>query len=576
MPEYEQRLLIFAQQIDGRWWMSQAALLPEHAVLSADAEKGQELLARRAKDTIESLPIAGLYQRRWGWDYEMQRCEIVISPPLHAAWQPVALGFDSIVWSPAADAHIAYVPALDIEVLESRREKVAAALGREIRAALERLDGRNLLAHLVQLERRHGLNVNESQITVELPTPKEAAQRALDKEGKEESALKRIVSDLTRQKLPEAFEAEAAVGELAELLGGATPRSVLLIGRPGAGKTAVVYQLVRERERRGLGRTPFWATSGARLVAGMSGFGMWQEQCRDLCREAATKKSVVYLGNLVELAEAGRSASQSESIATYLRPYLLRGELVGIAECTPEQHALLEREAPEVLQAFTTLRIEEPERERGRLILERQAAAGARAGGRLDAASIDVLDRLHRRYAGYSAYPGRPLRLLNNLCRDVPPGTAVSAADVTRAFARETGLPLVLLDEETPLDLGAAERWFGERVRGQPEAIELVVGLLATVKAGLTRPGRPVASLLFIGPPGLGQDGNFKGPGRVSVPASRPHGAVRHDRIRRLLGGRATGRRSLRLAGLAHVAGARAAVHRGAVRRVREGASAIL
>src|SRR6185437_2820937 len=111
--------------------------------------------------------------------------------------------------------------------------------------------------------------------------------------------------------------------ELAELLGGATPRSVLLIGRPGAGKTAVVYQLVRERERRGLGRTPFWATSGARLVAGMSGFGMWQEQCRDLCREAATKKSVVYLGNLVELAEAGRCASQSESIATFLRPALL-------------------------------------------------------------------------------------------------------------------------------------------------------------------------------------------------------------------------------------------------------------
>ncbi len=527
MPEYEQRLLTLAQRIDGRWWMSQVALSPEHALLSADAEKGRELLARRTKDTVESLPIAELYQRRWGWDYEVRQSEIVISPPLNAPWQPVTLRFDSIAWSPAADAHVVYVPALDIEVLQSRAEDVAAALEREIRAALERLGGRNPLAHFVELERRRGLEVNELRITVELRTPKEAAQRALEKGGEEESVLKQIASDLTRQKLPEAFEAEAAVGQLAELLGGATPRSVLLIGPPGAGKTAVVYQLVRERARRGLGRTPFWATSGARLVAGMSGFGMWQEQCRGLCREAAKKKAVVYLGNLVELAEAGRCASQSESIAAFLRPYLLRGELVAVAECTAEQHALVERDLPQVLQAFTTLRIEEPDRERGRLILERQAAVGARAGGRLDAAAIDMLDRLHRRYAGYSAYPGRPLRLLNNLGRDAPRGTVVSAAEVTRAFARETGLPLVLLDEETPLDLAATERWFGERVRGQPEAIELVVGLLATVKAGLTRPGRPVASLLFIGPTGVGKTETSKALAEFLY--QRPDRMVRFD-----------------------------------------------
>ena len=379
----------------------------------------------------------------------------------------------------------------------------------------------------MQLERRRGLNVKEASVSVELRTPKQAAQRALEQRTEGESALKQIASDLTRQKLPEAFELEAVVAQLAELLGGATPRSVLLIGPPGVGKTAAVYQLVRERVRRGLGRTPFWATSGARLAAGMSGFGMWQQQCRGLCREAAQKKAVVYLGNLVELAEAGRCDSQSESIASFLRPDLLRGELAGVAECTPEQHALLERDLPQVLQAFTAFRIEEPDRERGRLILEQQAEVGARAGGRLDAAAINALDRLHRRYAGYSAYPGRPLRLLNNLCRDTPRGVPVSAADVTRAFSRETGLPLVLLDEETPLDLAATERWFGERVRGQPEAIELVVGLLATVKAGLTRPGRPVASLLFMGPTGVGKTETSKALAEFLY--QRPDRMVRFD-----------------------------------------------
>ena len=40
---------------------------------------------------------------------------------------------------------------------------------------------------------------------------------------------------------------------------------------------------------------------------------------------------------------------------------------------------------------------------------------------------------------------------------------------------------------------------------GQPEAVDLVVDLLATVKAGLTRPRKPIASLLFIGPTGVGK-----------------------------------------------------------------------
>src|SRR4029079_3920881 len=35
--------------------------------------------------------------------------------------------------------------------------------------------------------------------------------------------------------------------------------------------------------------------------------------------------------------------------------------------------------------------------------------------------------------------------------------------------------------------------------------VELIVHLLATVKAGLTRPRKPIASLLFIGPTGVGK-----------------------------------------------------------------------
>ena len=122
---------------------------------------------------------------------------------------------------------------------------------------------------------------------------------------------------------------------------------------------------------------------------------------------------------------------------------------------------------------------------------------------------LDTLDRLHRRYAGYSAYPGRPLRFIRGLLQEratayseQPP---LGAKEVTESFAKETGLPLFLLDDSTSYNSQQTFAWFAERVIGQEKAVDLIVDLLATVKAGLTRPRHPIASLLFAGPTGVGK-----------------------------------------------------------------------
>src|SRR5262249_40052588 len=118
---------------------------------------------------------------------------------------------------------------------------------------------------------------------------------------------------------------------------------------------------------------------------------------------------------------------------------------------------------------------------------------------------LDTIDRLRRRYVTYSAYPGRPLRFLHNLLNDLRGKPDLVATDVLAAFTRETGLPRALLDPEVPLDLARTREWLASRVIGQEEAVDLVVELLAATKAGLSRPRKPIASLLFIGPTGVGK-----------------------------------------------------------------------
>ena len=66
-------------------------------------------------------------------------------------------------------------------------------------------------------------------------------------------------------------------------------------------------------------------------------------------------------------------------------------------------------------------------------------------------------------------------------------------------------MPLTMLDERSRLDVDALRRFFGARVVGQPEAVELMVERIALLKAGLADPTRPLAVLLFVGPTGTGK-----------------------------------------------------------------------
>lgn len=221
---------------------------------------------------------------------------------------------------------------------------------------------------------------------------------------------------------PSAFEMEAELTKLAEALAGAHRRSILLVGPAGSGKTALVRELARRRSEFGFGQTPFWSTSGARLMTGPIGFGMWQERCQKLCVEAAKSNSILHLGNLGELLEVGKARRGQQSVGGFLRPQIARGDILAIAECTPEQVSVIERNDPHLLAAFLQLQVPERTAEQTRVILGRvfEHAAGKLALDKM-AASMAALDRLHQlhlRYAIYSANPRRPIRFLRNLLSD--------------------------------------------------------------------------------------------------------------------------------------------------------------
>ncbi|MCI0339461.1 MAG: AAA family ATPase [Acidobacteria bacterium] len=517
MPKHDLPINVIIQALENDNYLTEALFFPEAVRLNDKIRKAKESLQANLRKLVEETPLVSIYQRHPAGEPEIGEVEVTLAPPLQSViWRrPITLKLPIVRWSHGEFAQIAYIPPLGIEVVATTpptRTALDKLVTQHIRAALGRSGALNSLGKLVWLQRHRDLKIERLSIEVSLLSPKQIAARNQERDENKQSVLAEAGTDLTKEKHAAAYEVDDIVAQLAEILTGRSPRSLLLIGRSGVGKTSVVYELARRRADFELGHTPFWATNGSRLIAGMSGFGQWQERCQKLWREAAQTRAILYLGNLIELMEVGKSIVDSQGIASFFRPYIARGDVLAISECTPEQFSLIERREPRLLEAFHQIRIEEPSPERSRNILLSLALAqssGAQSEAGIELEAIERIDQLHRRYASYSAYPGRPVRFLKNLLQDhLKDGAALralTAEDVTAAFSRETGLPRVLLDEREKLDLEATRSWFSSRVIGQPDAVDLTVDLLATVKAGLTRPRKPIASLLFIGPTGVGK-----------------------------------------------------------------------
>lgn len=492
------------QRLEGDYWLGEALFVPEVSRLGTSTLRLQRALTANARGVLERAPLAEILRRHAPLTPEVREFEFSLPAPRELPlWRDaLPLRFKAACWR-QADAWVAYLPQLGLEVIAPDETELSKRVSSELAQHFEVMRLKDSLYDILFTQRCLELLCQPLNLEPDIATPKERA--VTEARGRERaSVLREVAIDLTQATLETAHERQIEVRLLAQALGQPAAESVLLVGPSGVGKTAIFRELVRQRESLLFGATPFWATSGSRIVAGMSGFGMWQQRCDDLRREASSTRAIVHLGNLVELMEVGKGTMIRQGVAGFLRPFIVRGELQCVVECTPEQLPRIEAIDPHLLGAFKRIEINEPTSEAAQAILLAVAHELANHGpDRITIEALQTLDRLHRRYATYSAYPGRPLRFLRNLLADrtEPAGEA----DVYQAFTRETGMPRELIDTGIALEPVRTLDFFSARVMGQPQALSLVTDLLATVKAGLVRPRRPLASYLFVGPTGVGK-----------------------------------------------------------------------
>ena len=114
--------------------------------------------------------------------------------------------------------------------------------------------------------------------------------------------------------------------------------------------------------------------------------------------------------------------------------------------------------------------------------------------------------RLNRRFTPYAGFPGKPIRFLESmLLNDKSKYGKINSSKVISSFCEETGMPQFMVDPEISMNVDEIRERFNKHVYGQERAVDWISNLLASIKTALTRTGKPIASLLFVGPTGVGK-----------------------------------------------------------------------
>lgn len=337
-----------------------------------------------------------------------------------------------------------------------------------------------------------------------------------------DAVAEELVDKATRGRLPAVIGASPDLDRLAPIVASRPLPSLLLVGESGVGKSTLVRRLARHfsalRKGKRKQEVPrIYATSAEKIIAGMIYLGMWQERCLKLVDELSHTGNYLYLDRLLS---AAAPQPDGASIADVLLPALASGDVAAIAECSEAELSHVARKHPQLVACFRIVRIAEmgsadvP----GLLSAYHERKCPEILVGSKHEKVIDLLPaslrRMTRHLAMYqpdTRFPGKALRFLDWLYDDLGAKAAstvkitVAPRDVSRAYARFSGLPLALISDDHAVAVEEIARELRAQVIGQDDACAVAARVLGRFKAGMNDPERPLGTMLFVGPTGVGK-----------------------------------------------------------------------
>lgn len=291
----------------------------------------------------------------------------------------------------------------------------------------------------------------------------------------------------------------------------------LHIGEPGVGKTAITYGLVQMIEE---GRVPE-PLMGARvfsldlggMLAGTQYRGEFEKRIKKILTEIGKEeKPIIYIDEIHNLAGAGAVEGGSFDASNMLKPYLADGHIRFIGATTFEEYKKYFEKSKSLVRRFQNVEVKEPERDEAVEILEGlkkryEEFHGVKYAKGLMEYAVDMsMKYVHERFL-----PDKAIDLIDEAgaYRKLHPTEkktqTVDKGVINEVLTKICRVPIETVQTEEVDGLKDLEKRLKSKIFGQDTAVTQVVNAVKFSRAGLGEENKPLASLLFVGPTGVGK-----------------------------------------------------------------------
>lgn len=292
----------------------------------------------------------------------------------------------------------------------------------------------------------------------------------------------------------------------------------LHVGEPGVGKTALIYGLTALIERGAVperlrGARVYMMDMGT-MVAGTQFRGDFEKRIKMVMEGLAQEgNAILCIDEIHNLIGAGRNGDASLDASNMLKPYLESGAIRFIGSTTYDEYNRYIAKQKSLVRRFQQIDIAEPSVDDAIRIVEGLRPSYEKFHGvKYAAGVVEFAVRSAARHIRDRFLPDKAIDLIDEAgaYRETHPLTTqkrqtVDRRLVTDILARVCKIDAEALKEQSNDALRTLEGDIKKEIFGQDEAVGRVVEAVQMSKAGLADDTKPMASLLFVGPTGVGK-----------------------------------------------------------------------
>ena len=290
----------------------------------------------------------------------------------------------------------------------------------------------------------------------------------------------------------------------------------LHVGEPGVGKTAIVWGLARliveEKVPERLRGAHIYQLDMGTLLAGTQFRGDFEKRIKQVMDGIMDEgdNNIVYIDEIHTLVGAGATGGGAMDASNMLKPYLESGRIRFIGSTTYEELNRYVARSKGLTRRFQQIDIQEPSAEEAKNILRQLLPHYEEFHGvQYEQGAVDFAVEASARHINDRFLPDKAIDLIDEagaameMEHDKHAVGRKEIADVLSKTCKVDALAVADKDDYAQLESLSARML--ACIYGQDEAICQVVEAVQMSRAGLLDDNKPLASLLFVGPTGVGK-----------------------------------------------------------------------